>query len=174
MPTIVIRNSFNKFGFKMKRKSQKGITLIEILVTLIILSIGFLGLASVQLLGTRNISNSSFRSLATIYAYDMVERMRANQDGVNEGSYRGVDTDGAANPGCNPCDPTDRAQLDLFEWGTLLTANAINGGLPNGSGVIDYDAGDEEYTISISWSESVRENNGPQVVNQNYSLVVKL
>ncbi len=157
-----------------KNKSQSGITLIEILVTLIILSIGFLGLASVQLLGTRNVSNSSFRSLATIYAYDMVERMRANQAGEEDGNYRNVNTLNAGNPGCSPCDIAERAQLDLFEWGDLLSANALNGGLPNGSGAIGYDGASQEYTITITWSENVREDNGPEVVNQNYSLIVRL
>ncbi|MCE2028367.1 type IV pilus modification protein PilV [Sessilibacter corallicola] len=158
----------------MKKKSQSGITLIEILVTLIILSIGFLGLASVQLLGTRNVSNSSFRSLATIYAYDMVERMRANQVGVESGDYQGVSTLNAVDPGCSPCGTAERAQLDLFEWGSLLEENALNGGLPNGSGAIDFDGGNREYTITITWSENVREDNGPETVNQNYSLVVRL
>ncbi|WP_353302137.1 type IV pilus modification protein PilV [Sessilibacter corallicola] len=158
----------------MKKKSQSGITLIEILVTLIILSIGFLGLASVQLLGTRNVSNSSFRSLATIYAYDMVERMRANQVGVDIGSYNDMNTEGAADPGCNPCDPANRARMDLFEWADLLTTNAVNGGLPNGIGLITFDAGTEEHTVSITWSENVREDNGPEVADQNYSLTVRL
>lgn len=158
----------------MNRKSQKGITLIEILVTLIILSIGFLGLASVQLLGTRNVSNSSFRSLATIYAYDIVERMRANQVAVNAGAYNDLESSDAIDPGCDPCQPAQRANMDLFEWNNLLTANAVNGGLPNGTGTIDFDIVTGNHTITITWSENVREDDGPEVVDQNYSLIVML
>ncbi|WP_317932996.1 type IV pilus modification protein PilV [Halioxenophilus sp. WMMB6] len=158
-----------------RQRTQAGITLIEILVTMIILAIGFLGLASVQLLGTRNISNSNYRTLATIYAYDMAERMRANQVGVNLGSYNAVISSSATDPACSSyCTPAQMADRDASEWDDLLTADPVNGGLPNGAGSVAYDATDDVFTIAIRWTENVREGDIGQLQNQTYSLLVKM
>ncbi|GAB2191850.1 type IV pilus modification protein PilV [Sessilibacter sp. MAH2] len=156
------------------KSSQKGITLIEILVTVIILAIGFLGLASVQLLGTRNISSSNYRSLATIYAHDIVERMRSNQTGVDFGAYNNTNSEDGVDPGCSPCSPAELAQLDLFQWNTLMTSNPVQGGLPNGNGTIDYSDATEQFTVTITWSENTIDDAGPGLQDQTYQLVVRL
>ena len=156
-------------------RAQSGITLIEVLVTVIILAIGFLGLASVQLLGTRNISNSNYRTLATIYAYDMAERMRANQVGVNIGSYNAVTSTGATAPGCTTfCSPAQMADRDTAEWDDLLTASPVDGGLPGGAGTVSYDAGDDVYTITVSWLEYVREGDVGSQEAQSFVLKLKI
>lgn len=137
-------------------KHQSGLTLIEILVTVIILSIGFLGLASVQLMGTKNVANSQYRTMATIYAYDMAERMRANLAGVTSSAYDDVDTASATEPECSPCNTVQQARLDAFQWKGLIEAAQIDGGLPNGSGVVEYNSDDDVYEITVSWSELER------------------
>lgn len=131
---------------------QQGITLIEILVTVIILSIGFLGLASVQLMGTKNVANSQYRTLATLYAYDMAERMRANLGGVGSNSYNDTSTKSASDPKCDPCGIAQQADYDLYQWKQLIEANVNDGGLPEGVGGIEYISEDELYEITIAWS----------------------
>jgi len=156
-------------------KQQTGITLIEILVTMIIMAIGFLGLASVQLMGTKNVTNSNYRTLATIYAYDMVERMRSNQKGVRDNSYDDVETATATDPGCgSTCDSAQMADLDAFEWKSLLEAPIIDGGLPSGSGTVEYDATDDVYNIEVSWTEVVRTADTQDEATQTLTLAVKL
>ena len=62
----------------------KGVTLIEVLVAIVITSIGILGFASLQFLGLNSNQSAYSRSQATFIATDLSERMRANIDGLNE------------------------------------------------------------------------------------------
>jgi type IV pilus assembly protein PilV len=152
---------------------QAGVTMVEVLVTIIILAIGFLGLASVQLNGARNVASSNYRTLATIYAYDMAERMRANQAAVTLNSYDAVSTVGAADPGCgSTCTPAQVADLDEFEWSSLITANPVDGGLPNGVGTVTYANANDTYTITIAWSEA--DKNAVDAVTQSFDLIVRI
>ena len=62
----------------LKIKPQNGFSMIEILVSVLILGIGLLGVAGVQLLSVQQTSNANVRSQATIVAQDVAERIRAN------------------------------------------------------------------------------------------------
>lgn len=68
-------------------RTTQGATLIEVMVALVIMSIGLLGLASLQLSGISNNTNSEKRTQAAIVSNDLVERMRANPAGITAGSY---------------------------------------------------------------------------------------
>jgi type IV pilus assembly protein PilV len=68
------------------RRSQ-GFTLIEALVALVVLSIGLLGVAALQLTSLRSNHGSAMRSQATFLAYDIIDRMRANRGPALGGSY---------------------------------------------------------------------------------------
>ncbi len=67
--------------------SQQGVSLIEVLVAVVILSIGLLGLAGLQAGGMRVGQGAMYRGLAAQYAYDMADRMRANMAAAKAGSY---------------------------------------------------------------------------------------
>lgn len=71
----------------MKSNTQSGFTLIEILVTMLVMAIGFLGLAALQTSGLQQSQNTYFRTQADILARDIADRMRANRFGVLSGSY---------------------------------------------------------------------------------------
>ncbi|MDG5500678.1 type IV pilus modification protein PilV [Marinobacter sp. BGYM27] len=58
--------------------AQRGFTMIEVLVALLVLAIGLLGVAGVQLLSLQQTSNADLRSQATLVAQNMAERVRAN------------------------------------------------------------------------------------------------
>jgi type IV pilus assembly protein PilV len=64
-----------------KTKRESGLTLIEVLIALVILSIGLLALASTKLMGLRGNNSAYLRSHAAIIANDLAERMHANPDG---------------------------------------------------------------------------------------------
>ncbi len=68
-------------------RANGGFTLLEVLITMVIFAIGMLGIAGMQMAGMRHTHNSNMRSAAILQAEDLVERMRANQTGVNNGNY---------------------------------------------------------------------------------------
>ena len=98
-------------------KRQYGFTLLEVLIALLILSIGLLGLAALQTTGLRSNQMASMRTLATEAAYDITDRMRANPGnsvsgiGVAGGQYVIGLTDA---PGDTSA--TGTALTDLIEW----------------------------------------------------------
>ena len=62
---------------------QKGLTLIEVMVALVILSVGLLGLAGLQLAGIRGSSGSNYRVQAVLAANDLADRMHTNVEAVD-------------------------------------------------------------------------------------------
>ena len=72
---------------EIQKKYQYGFTLLEVLIALLVLSIGLLGLAALQTTGLRSNLMASMRTQATQLAYDITDRMRANPKGVEAGEY---------------------------------------------------------------------------------------
>lgn len=66
----------NDVTFTMKQ--QRGATLIEVLVSILLLSLGVLAMAAMQANAVQYGKTSEFRSLATLLANDLADRMRAN------------------------------------------------------------------------------------------------
>jgi type IV pilus assembly protein PilV len=123
--------------------TQRGFSMIEVLVSLLVLSIGLLGLAMLQVQGLKFNSDAYVRTQATILAYDLMDRMRANNKAAEAGSYT-VAIPTAAVTGCCTSG-ADRAKQDLYEWyGTLTTT------LPGASATI---SGASSTTIIIRWME---------------------
>lgn len=118
--------------------NNSGFTLIEVLVALVILTIGLLGLAGLQARGLSGSTDALIRSQATLYVYDMAERMRANRDAAISGKY--TTTFGAA-----PTSTGDVVEDDLVDWLAELAT------LPGGEGAISTASG--VTTISVRWSE---------------------
>jgi len=128
--------------------SQRGVGLIEVLVALLVLSIGLLGLASLQTHALRFNQGALLRTQATTLAYDIIDRMRANrQQASSTTSYTtsfgsGVPT--GADCEASDCSPGNIAAYDLNQWKTALRAR-----LPNGDGAISVSAG--IYTVQTRW-----------------------
>ena len=99
--------------------SQSGFTLLEVLITLIVLSVGLLGLAGLQTMSLRNNHDAYLRSQAIIQAYDLVDRMRANSGAVSAYIKSGTDIVGTENVACDTtagCTSAAMALHDLFKW----------------------------------------------------------
>lgn len=92
------------------KRRQHGFTLIEVLVSLIVLAIGLLGLAQLQARGLKFNQDAYARSQATVLAYEMIDRMRANRD--NAANYV------SAHPGpTDACDQTSSVvNVELACW----------------------------------------------------------
>ena len=117
-------------------------TLIEVLVTLVIMSVGLLGVAALQLTTVRNNYDAFVRSQAAMLASDMLDRMRANR--LQAPGY-------VAAFGANPNPGGTTAAADVAQWRQALAAQ-----LPLGVGQIDFNAATEVVTISIQWGERNR------------------
>jgi len=97
---------------------HRGFSLIEVLVALLVLSIGLLGLAALQTTSLQYNTGSYFRTQATFLAYDIIDRMRANIAAVVDNDNNGYDQPTTTNvsPPVN-CDTTSctSAELALYD-----------------------------------------------------------
>ena len=117
-------------------QKQAGFSLIEVLVSTIVLSIGLIGIASLQAVSLSNNQSSYMRSQATALAYDLADRMRSNVASATSGMYDPGLMSLAS--GCNStsgCTPQQMAQNDLSEWDATLGTH-----LPMGEGFVCRDS----------------------------------
>lgn len=120
-----------------------GFTLLEVLVAMVILAIGLLGVAGLQATSIRNNQSAYLRSQATLMAYDVIDRMRANTTLARAGSYSvALGTSGSG---------TGMAGIDITEWKTTLDQT-----LPSGDGSVTVDL-TGNASVVVRW---VDERNG--------------
>lgn len=118
--------------------------MVEVLVSLLVLSLGLLGLAALQSNGMKATHSAHLRSQATLYAYDILDRMRANREAARAGRYDL--TLSAATPVCNPS-AYDLEDCDLAQWRADLSS------LPDGTGAVTYDAATQLATVMVQWND---------------------
>jgi type IV pilus assembly protein PilV len=118
-----------------KSRMQSGFSLIEVLVSMVVIALGLLGFAGLQAYSVKSNALAMQRSVAAMHAHSIVECMRSNI--ANIASY---DTDVVAP--ANSIAGTDRTN-----WATNLA-----GALPGGTGTINVAAG-PVLTITITWNE---------------------
>jgi len=136
---------------RMTPKRSRGFTLVESLVALLVLSIGLLGVAAMQLMGLRANSGSYQRSQATFLAQDITDRMRANRDRALAGNYNVAY--GAVTPTINA---TAEADIDAWKARLALTLPAAASGnaADDPDGEIDVDLATRIATIRIRWDDT--------------------
>lgn len=128
---------------RMNSKGAGGFTLMEVLVTVVILSIGLLGVAGLQFGSLRGNQSAFHSSIAAALAAEGADRIRANLPGVRDrdtGVARtayDLITSAGADPGCIDagCTYAQLAEYDAFEWITKIESL-----LPAGQGTICRDS----------------------------------
>ncbi|MEQ1439524.1 type IV pilus modification protein PilV [Fontimonas sp. SYSU GA230001] len=118
---------------------HRGFTLIEVLVTVVILAIGLLGLAGMQIVTLQRESGSTQRIEAVNRAYDLLDRMRANRSQALAGRYN-------VELGATPSGAT-LADTDVRIWKQTLAAE-----LPDGDASVLVE--DSVVSINIVWSDA--------------------
>jgi len=136
------------------RTGNKGFSLLEVLVTVVILSVALLGLAGLMLSSMRNNHSAYQRSQATWLAYDIIDRARANRNLALAGSYNIALTAPAPTPvtATSPDSPPAKSPIqvqDLAQWrGALAQA------LPGGTGSVAVTPANRTISVVIQWDDS--------------------
>lgn len=120
--------------------TQRGVSLIEVLVATFITVLGVLGAASLQLNSVKFNHVANTRSHATMLAYDAIDRMRANRGPALAGQYDIKLTDDAPNG-------NSFTEQDLREWLTEVGSR-----LPAGDASIEVDG--QDVVVTVQWDES--------------------
>ena len=143
--------------------------MLEVLIALVVLSVGLLGLAALQAEGLRSSSNAQNRFQAVRHASDIAARIRANEDAIDTNAAAGAAlayeiaktasaaagaSNGCADVGSSTtstvCTAAEMAAYDLFEWRRSLQES-----LPSGTGSVDITLGTNIITaeVVVEWSE---------------------
>jgi len=153
----------------ISKTKQRGFSMIEILVSLIVIGVGSLGLSGLQIATMKGTSNAHSRNIAVMLAMELSDRMRANPLGVTGGFYDDAVNCGTAETQCRgttSCTPQQIARADVQEvmCGVRrnLNGNAREGGaallLPNGTLNVTCTVAAPctailaEHTIGVTWN----------------------
>jgi type IV pilus assembly protein PilV len=162
--------------------STAGFTLIEVLVSLVVLSIGLLGTAKLMLFSSRANDSAYLRSQATALAYEILDSMRANRAQAIAGAYTTTAGAAATNPGftCNSavCSAGNLALFDIYQWKLRLNATSLllpAGALPNGQGAVTTNlvAPQTTVVITVSWDDSVAQSTFGDAAAPTQSIVLE-
>lgn len=121
-------------------RQSAGFSLIEVLVSVLVLGSGILGMASLQLNALKYNQVAAVRSQATFLVYDITDRMRANRTKAQAGSYD-ISLTASAPTG------SSIVATDLQQWRAALAEQ-----LPSGTGAVQRSAG--KFIITVQWDES--------------------
>lgn len=123
------------------RGRSGGFGLIEVLIALVLLSVGLLGLAGLQTASLRNNDSALVRSRAVAMAYDILDRIRANRTAAAADAYDTKTGEAAAS-----IDDSTVAGSDLKTWKEQVEK------LPGGEGSVNLTSG--TFTVAVQWNES--------------------
>lgn len=140
----------------------KGFSLIEVMVAMLVLSVGLLGLASTLIAALHSSTSNYLSQQATQSAYDIFDRMRSNLgQGQNPGATNPYITALVAPSASIPtvdctvtaCSDVQMATYDVWQWKTTLK-NSLPAGLGQIAVVgIGPSAGTAQITVTIQWSD---------------------
>lgn len=165
---------------------NSGYIMIETLVTIIVFSVAMVALLALQSTALGASQSANYRSMASNYAYDLIDKMRSNHDAVAAGTYLGgVGTDNSCrnlnyntlHSAAATCTSAQMAADDLKEFFSEVST------LPNGQAVICLDASRAQgtptapncdgtsgaYAIKIFWKDTRSQLLG---TNSGYSQVI--
>ncbi len=136
------RSSKNFVGLKL----QRGVTMLEILIAVMVLSVGLLGVAGLQTTNLRNSQSAHQRTMAVLLASGMAERIRANRTLALAGGF-------AMGKTCAALTATGSIQqLEQKNWIDEIR-NSL-GSVASTCGEVTYTAGTRTYTVIVYWDDS--------------------
>ncbi len=161
------------------KKSQHGFSLVEALVAFLVISVGMLGIASLQTVSLRAGSTAAMRSIAVIKAGEIIERMRANPTQVLSYAVAtgatGTDNNCTDIGSVSACSPAELAADDIYHWLRDLKAAMPNNGAADASITVTPPGATDALsvvTVTINWSE--RATDSQALSAQSYSLTAEI
>lgn len=146
---------------------HSGFSLIEVLVALLVLTIGLLGMANLQGQSISSSYDAHLRTQATALARNIIDRMRANRN--QAATTTNYETEFNVNPSLpgadceTSCTPEQMARHDLVEWkcnlGAYMSEDFCDGlvsqaTLPKGDGQIEEHAATGQTKVTVRWTDS--------------------
>lgn len=160
------------------RHKQSGFSLIEALVAFLILSIGMLGIASLQTMALKSGHTAILRTVAVMKADEIIESIRANPTVLL--SYAATPADAGIDNGCSQttvaaavCTTVQQAQDDIFRWKNSLIEVLPNNASTTASVVVTPPVAPETMTgivVTINWSERNTETGAAALMNYSVAL----
>ena len=159
---------------------QQGFSLIEALVAFLILSVGMLGIASLQTMSLKSGHTAAMRTVAVMKVEEILESMRSNPSVLI--SYAAGTADMGVDNGCSQttvpaatCTPALMAQDELFRWKNSLIEALPNNASTTASVVITPPVPPQTLSlvvVTVNWSE--RDIDTGTAANMNYSVAVQM
>jgi type IV pilus assembly protein PilV len=147
-----------------KSMSEAGFTLLEVLVTLLVIALALLGTAGLQAYAMKVTTSGQFRTQAVILGLDLLERFEANNAAAILGAYAVDPLPTAPEVDCdeNDCTNAQLATFDLFEFRSKLEAE-----LPTATATVTVTgAGPWTYTLQINWVERLTKGSATTATNE--------
>lgn len=139
--------SGGRVGLRPKAASQSGVGLIEVLIAVLVLSIGFLGMAALQARSLSMNTSSMASSVATMDSYSILDAMRADLVNAQSGAYNTTVTANAC-----PTTTDTLANTQLGQWCNQLAAGL--GASANTKGNINCVGSLGACTITVTYDDS--------------------
>ena len=127
--------------------AQAGIALIEVLVAVLILGVGLLGMAAMQVQSSQMTNGAEQRTQAVLLTADLMDRIRANR--ASRADYDGIDVDPDDTACATDFTPNAAASVsanDIAEWSNLVVCL-----LPEGSAAVTVNNATGEVTVTVDW-----------------------
>lgn len=142
------------------RRAISGFSLLEVLISLVVLSVGLLGMASLMSTTLKSNDSAYMRTQATVEAYNIIDRMRANSSGVTAGVYTIAMPAAAATSAPDTCtgvavscSNVQLASYDIGQWESDLGSR-----LPDGRGSITTtpiaNGTGTDVVVRVLWNDS--------------------
>lgn len=164
----------------MNKHRQSGFSLIEALVAFLVLSVGMLGIASLQTVSLKSGHTAALRTVAVMKVDEILESMRSNPAALV--SYSAATGDMGTDNGCSQttvaavdCTPAEMARDEIFRWKNSLIEALPNNASTTANVVVTPPVAPSTMTtvvVTVSWSERDPDSGG--ATTMNYSAAVQM
>ncbi len=131
------------------KHNENGVALLEVLIALVVVAVGLIGMALLQVTAMQHAHQGQMHSHSTYLLYDITDRIRANSDAADSGDYDlafGASATATKNCEAAECNSSEMADFDLEQW-----EDHILRVLPGGEGAVSVSGG--VATISIRYDD---------------------